>query len=731
MKHIGWARKSPGGALPQAALPVLQLLVLVAALALLSAARAETIKLPLQKLSAQPTMELRCVSDAKSIDIPIPERWAVRSISVQLRYMLSMNMVSENSQLLILMNNVAIAQARLNAQAPDVSLGVTVPVNLVVPGYNRLTFQVVQHYSRNKCEAPCAPDLWTSINLAESFVQIDYSLKPVPLQLSALSSAVFDPRILPQGEVNVITEDLSAERLTVASIVASGIARRFDYRNVVFHVSDRIRPGMDNALVGGRAFVDQFLERNGAPTRAIDGGYLRLLHLPGGEKGADPRHVLLVVSGADANAEKIAAVTFANITFPFPGGDELKAYEFSLPGLAKYSGRHVLTAGRSYDFKTLNLPTLSFKGLNPGPRELAFRLPADFYIRPNHYAKLSLQFAYGAGMRSADSSLVVGVNGRGVRAIPLARAGGDFIERYQLDVPTYVFKPGPNTISFTPHFSVTGEICDLLQTDGLFLTLFDNSTLEFPDMPHFVEMPRMDLFMYNGFPFTRWPDGFETSVLLGEKDPNLAAAALNLVGMITQKNGFPLFETRVTYGTPRPGEVLALGRIGTLPEALRQAAPFNAETTAMVPYPVVRTWENEVKLAYSKQSGALGSGRALLTMFQSPSQPGRTVLMLTGETIDDVLAGSEAMLDPAVQARGAGDVVLIERAEPEHKITALSVSARYVTGERGRFSAFESFFYTNPWLYYAAIGLASMLFLLGLYLWLRVRRSRKIGAAKE
>src|SRR4030067_586262 len=118
MKQIGWARKSPGGALPQAALPVLQLLVLVAALALLSAARAETIKLPLQKLSAQPTMELRCVSDAKSIDIPIPERRAVRSTSVQLRYMLSMNMVSENSQLLVLMNNLAVGPGGAKAQAP-------------------------------------------------------------------------------------------------------------------------------------------------------------------------------------------------------------------------------------------------------------------------------------------------------------------------------------------------------------------------------------------------------------------------------------------------------------------------------------------------------------------------------------------------------------------------------------------------------------------------------------
>jgi len=555
MLHVDRACRCPGATLPK---DIFWVIIKAFAVALvfgpLAMARAETIKLPLQKLSAKPTLMLRCVSDAQHLEIPIPERWSVRSISVHVRYMLSMNMLSENSQLLIRMNQVPIAQARLNAQAPDVSLGVSIPVNLITPGYNRLTFEVVQHFSRNKCEAPCAPDLWTSINLADSFVQIDYSLKPVPLQLSAIGHSVFDPRIFPKGEVNMITEDLSAEGLTVASIVASGIARRFDYRNVVFHVSDKIQPEMDNVLVGGMVFVDQFLERHGAAKRAIKGGYLRLMHLPDGEKGVDPTHVLLVVSGPDANAEKVAAVTFANLTFPYPGRDELTAYEISIPELAKYSGRQVLGAGRSYDFKTLNLPTQSSRGLNPGPRDLAFSLPADFDIRPNQHVKLSLQFAYGAGMRS-DSSLSVSVNGRGVRAIPLSRAGGDFIERYSIDIPTYAFKPGPNTISFTPHFLVSGEVCDMLQPDGLFLTIFGNSTLEFPVMPHFVEMPRMDLFFYNGFPFTRWPDAFETTVLLGEKDSSLAAAALNLIGMITQRNGSPLIGIRFAYGAPPSGEV--------------------------------------------------------------------------------------------------------------------------------------------------------------------------------
>jgi hypothetical protein len=462
----------------------------------------------------------------------------------------------------------------------------------------------------------------------------------------------------------------------------------------------------------------------------MDGGYLRVAHLPAAAGGADPERALLIVSGANIEALKLAAVTFANITFPFPGGDEVKAYEFSLPELAKYSGRQVLTPGRPYDFKTLNLPTQTLRGLNPGPREITFRLPPDFHIRPNQYAKLQVQFAYGAGLRP-DASLSVGVNGRSVRAILLSKAEGDFIERYRLDVPTFAFRPGINTLNFTPHFAIAGQSCDFLQTEGLFITLYENSTIEFPAMPHFVEMPRMDLFLYNGYPFTRWPDGHGSSMLLGEKHPAIAAAALNLVGMITQKNGFPLFGIEVGYGGALQGDVLAIGRQGTLPEALRAAAPLRPAARQTVPYPVVRAWENEVTLAYSTQTGSLGPGRALMAQFESPVEKGRTVLLLTGESVEDVVAGSEAVLDPGVQARSDGDLVVIDQAEPEPRVTALRVSRRYITGERGNFSGFESYLYTNPAIYYFAMAGLAFLLLLGVVLGLRSWRARKARARPQ
>lgn len=707
------------------------LMVLIAGHAL--SARAESITIPLRELTAAPAMELRCISDARVIQLPVPERWAIRRAVLNLRYTVSNNLITETSQLVIKANGVPIAQTRLNAQAPDVSLGVAIPVELLEPGYNAITVQVAQHYSRKECEGPCSPDLWTAVNLRESSFQIDYALKPVPLEMSRLTGYIFDPRLLPHGEVHIVTDDLSAVSATMAGIVASGIARRFDYRKVKFSVSRDLKPGTDNVLIGKRRNVGEFLKKRGVALKNIEGGYLKILHLPGESGRSDPTRALLVVTGESDEAVRIAAETFANITFAFPGSDELTAFEFALPEIAQYTGREALKSERVYSLKTLNFQTQTFAGLNSVSRSISFRLPADFHIRPNQYAKLALNFSYGAGLKSG-SSMNVSVNGRYVRAIPLDSTVGNFIDGYRIDIPTYIFKPGANTIDFTPSLQVSGQVCDLIQAEGLFVTLYENSTLQFPSMPHFVEMPKIELFMHNGFPFTRWPDGHDTTILLGAQDDRLLAAGLNLVGFASQRNGFPLFGVQFTYEKPSSGDMILVGLPESFPAEFADAAPLKIGTQiSRVPYPVIRGWDTEATMAYSKQVGSLGAGRGLLMEFQSPYEAGRTVLMLTAGRADDVLAVSEALLNPDAQAKSQGDLVLIELAMSEAKISAMSVGSRYVTGKEGTFSVVESFLYTRPLVYYGVIGAAILLLSLAMFYALRRYRAKKrrLGAGSQ
>ncbi len=701
--------------------PILCLLALAAL-----PARAETIKLPLKDLTALKKLELRCVSDEREVAVPVPERWEVKRMVLHLRYTVSTNLIPDSSQLVVKVGGHPVAQVRLNPMAPDVKLGVEIPPGLLEPGYNALSFQVAQHFSKNQCESPCAPDLWTNVSLRDSWVEMDYEWKDVPLELSALSSFVFDPRLMPAGAVHLVTEDDSARSATLAGIVASGIARRFDYRPVSFTVSRVPRPGMDNVVVGKRAFAAKVA--GGTALRASKGGLLRVQPMAGAKGEPDPKRALLVVTGDTDEAVKLAAITFTNISFRFPGSAELETFGFSIPDVKQYSGRETIATDQVYELATLNFPTQSFVGINPGGRSITFRLPPDFHIRPNQYAKLSLNFSYGAGLKN-DSSFSVSVNGRGVRAVLLDSPSGNFIDGYKLEIPTYVFKPGTNTIEFAGNLHAGGQVCDLIQPDGMFLTLYGNSTISFPPMPHFVEMPRLELFMHSGFPITRWPDGHEAQIWLTEKDDRVLAAALNVVGVATQRNGFPLFELEFTHERPASeGEVLVVGRMASLGAELLKAAPLKVvDGETQVPYPVVRGWNAEVTApATSRQKGALGPKRGVLMQFQSPWHPGRTVTLLTGEGAEDLLMASAMLTTTTVQAQARGDLVLIEPGVPEPKVSAMETGARYATGKKGSYSPVESFLYTRPEAYYAAAAAGVLLLCLGVFFGLRRWRARRV-----
>lgn len=697
--------------------------------------QAETIKVPLDKFTSVSSLEMRCTSSGQNLSIPIPERWDVHKITLHLMYTVSNNMLGNISQMAIRFNGEQVSQLKLVPQAPSVTTDMTLPVNHLQPGYNTLTFQVAQHYQASACEQPCAPDLWTNISVRDSSLQIEYDLKPLPLHMGETVDMVFDPKQFPERTINLVTDSSTPESITLAGIAASGIARHFDYRKVRFSHSTDIVQGMDNVLIGDTKFTGAVLAAHGIKLPAPDGGLIKLFYLPTAG-GHDERHALLVVSGKDAASLKVAAETFANMSLPYPGTDEVHAYEFSMPDISMYAGRHVLSSDKRYTFDSLEMPTYSFYGFNGKPTrkgfiggasQLSFRLPPDFLIKQNQYAKMKLNFSYAAGLRP-DSALSIAVNGVQVRDIHLDKPGGNFIDGYELDVPTYLFKPGGNEISFKPFMNVQRQVCDAVNTDGLFTTIYGNSTLYFPPMPHFVEMPKLGLFALNGFPFTRWPDGYQTLVYLPKHDSASIDTALDLIGMITQRNGFPLFGTQIVFGEPKnwQGEMLVVGRTHDIPKSIMDLAPLKAGGVSTIPYPVNRGWESETSIAFSKQKSALGTGSGLLMEFESPFKKGRSIVLATAQDEKDMVKLGDALLEPGVQAGIKGDLVLVDLSDgPDYSVNSLSVGKKYSTGDKGNISFIDSFLYSNPRTFYGMI-VAAIIVLgwLGFWMLRRMRAKR-------
>lgn len=665
----------------------------------------EKLQIPLQAFTSSPMLTLKCVSDEQGIEIPISERWNLKKVTLNFHYISSINLIGNISQLVVKVNGFPITQIKLDPLQPEAMIKLNIPKQYLKPGYNRLNFQVAQHYLIDECENPCAPDLWTSINMQESYMDIEYAANPVPLKLSSITTFLFDPKIYPEAKVNIITEDHSAESLTLASIITSGIARRFDYRKVTFSVSQKIKPGMDNIVIGQQTFMQKFMAPFKLPLEHMEGGYLKIFPLPTKE-GLDDTHALLAVSGQELDHLKMAALTFANLSFPYPGSQQLNAFEFSMPKIPSYGGRAVLLADKAYKFKTLNFTSTTFSGINPVGKELNFRLPADFLNKQNRSAKLALNFAYGAGMRE-DSAINILVNGKIVWAVSLNKKEGDFLKNYTIDIPLYLFKPGNNVISFGVELHPELKECDIALTGNLFLTIFENSTLTFPDMTHRVELPKLELFMLNAFPFTRWPDGHGSMIYLTNVSEKSISSAMNFVSLMTQKNGFPLLNMPIKLQLPEnwPGDIFVIGHLNSLPAEFSKGSPLRLNKTIKVAYPVTHGWEGESSLIHIRQTSSLGEGNGLLMQFESPFYKGKTVMTVSAENDKDLLRLSHALFGHEIEEQIFGDISLIEMTQRKPKVFSLEVGNKYITGKNGEISEVESFFHSYPYFYFVLSGM--------------------------
>ncbi|MGR3218830.1 MAG: cellulose biosynthesis cyclic di-GMP-binding regulatory protein BcsB, partial [Candidatus Anammoxibacter sp.] len=423
----------------------------------------------------------------------------------------------------------------------------------------------------------------------------------------------------------------------------------------------------------------------------------------------------------------------AIISFPYPDTDEITPMKFKMPEVTLYGGKAIITADKKYTFKTLNFDTHTFKGLNSNPRSINFRLPPDFHIKQNLYANLTLSFAYGAGMKD-DSTLQIILNGKDIRGIRLDNDYGDIVEGYKLAIPTHLFKAGANSITFAPMLvPPTSGPCEMVLTDKLFITLFGNSIFYFPPMPHLVEMPKLELFFLNGFPITRWPDAHESIMYITQSDFVTVAAAFNLIGSTTQKNGYPLLALEISFSQPKEweGEIIVFGQIKTLPKDFKELAPLKLMKKTDVPYPIIRSWKGERHLAFSSQLSGVGKGKGFVMQFESPYNKGRSVTLFTANSLKDMKALGLALLDAGVNSSIKGDLTIIDLTPPDYKVYPMEIGKTYASGKGGEMSTFAAYIFALSKYYYIIVVVLIIFLSLTIFYLLNRYRKKRIKRSEE
>jgi hypothetical protein len=711
------------------------------------AAESANFKLKLTKVAPVSTTELRGDRAQLNLKLPVPKRWLIRKASLHFSWVNSSALLAERSRLIVSLNGHPLLQIKLEPTSPEGEADVDLPAALLLPGYNDLDFIAVQNYTE-ECSDPNAPELWTTLKLDESHIEIEYDHAPVPETLVSLTDFLFDPKILDETEIHLVLENDSETILHLAALTASGVALRFQYKPAKFTVSKQLKPGCDNIAIGGREFVRGIL---GERMELVGDGNLAVLRIPDEEMGIDSARGLVVVTGDTPQDLLLAAQSLSILSFPWPDTPSTLIKDVQIPEITKYSGKLLLSPGKDYLFSELGFTSASRNGLRPAGISLPFRLPADFYIKTNEFVTLSLHLAFGAAMRE-DSVLNCYLNNRLAGVIPLNDSKGGRYRGYRLDIPNNLLKPGVNFLSLNPVLtpSKTGQ-CQYIQTENLAITVFDDSVISLPDMAHWTEMPEVALFFEDGFPMTKWPDWRDASVVLLDKSEETLSAAMNIVALISQKTGVAPYGLRFAFDLAQgqTSDMLVVGPFDAAPESLLKASPVAPD----IPYPFVssikgkenkRNWwtrikENQFISAFfppkppelsPKPANVkittpmlLGEKSLFLAAFESPWSTAKTVMLVTAKSPRDLLAGTAGLWEPSVQSQCRDNLVLIDFKQPKPTAFTLKAGERYFVGQIGKVRVLDHFLYTYPWI---ALGLMIVcLIIIALILRSLLRRVRK------
>jgi len=710
----------------------------------------------LNKIIPVKNIKLHSIKDKHKFSLPIPARWKVKSATLRFSYINSSALLAYKSRLVVSVDGIPMGQWVLDPENSHRQCELMIPGRMLRPGYHELTFEVAQH-SERECEDPFAPELWTLLRLGEAQISFDYVNIPIPLKLSSIPDLIEDPKTIPVKRINFVLKNINKDMLEIAAVVASGMGARLSYRPLQLSVSKDIIRGVDNIFLTTSdrlgSLVSDLPHGND-----IKGARIFISHLPtslaGNSTELDNTHALIVITGETKSQLLKAAKAFASISFQFPQTRSMVIENVEIPELHPLQKKFQLIPGIPVMLHDLGFKTHVFEGMHKEPVGFDFFLPPDLYIKPNQYTVLSLHFGFSGAIRK-DSTMQIKLNDKPVASIHLDNEHGAFYENYKLLLPTYLFKPGRNVISFeTLLVPLIIKRCEGFQDMNLFLTLFDDSKIAFPSMGHWGKLPEIRYFFDSGFPFSRNINQSELIFLLKSRDIPSITLAMNIAAYIGQLDGIALEDCRFEFDTAKvqDKDVIIIANTSNIPKAYVEKAPLTLiNGTAWVKYPQFldlfqsrnrSIWQKiEEKLeSYNRlfpvtgkmitsniheQRVGLDLNTGLIMEFESPCASGRSVLLWTAKTTNLFVNTAKLLWSGKLRNTAEGDLV-IYKVKPE-SVHSFKVGPTYYTGKLSKSEKMDFLLRSYPWIIYVILAISFLFLAIIFATYLRWRKKKRMA----
>lgn len=478
----------------------------------------------LKDLGLLDAMRLRGVESWATVIVPIRRDEMVEAARLHLRFTLSPSLLADLSHLKVLLNDQLIRTIAL----PKEQLGQPHEEDIDLPpayftDYNQLSFQFVGHYTLD-CEFPHHTSLWTEIS-NES--HLDLSLRPLqlPNDLALLPAPFFDPRDNSVVDVPLVyPAHPSLGQLKAAGSVASWLGMLAAYRGGRFPAFEDQLPPRDAVVIATNAQRPGFLK----DMPPVEQPTLSMVSHPGA-----PGAQLLLVLGKDDAQVQIAADALA-LDKAALSGQSIQITDLKLPARNKaYDAPRWLTTERPVALGELvtSVSDLQVRGatLHDTIRVDA-RMAPDLFKWNASDIPVRLIYRYTPPVAPEQGALNISINDQFIRSYPLPAKGGaeglksvifsplskneDPAVHQEMRIPSAMMQTN-NRLEFAFQIPPADPgRCRSVQPVELRAAIDPQSVIDLTGFDHYIALPDLAVFVNSGFPFTKFADLSQTSVVL-------------------------------------------------------------------------------------------------------------------------------------------------------------------------------------------------------------------------
>jgi hypothetical protein len=698
----------------------------------------------LHDLGITKPIELRSVDGQSYLPFSLRNDEVITGAKLKLSYAWSPALIPELSHLKVMLNDELMASLPLPHENNDGTMReVQLDPSLLVD-FNQLRFELIAHYTRD-CEDPMHSSLWANVS-NQSRLELTVRRLQLPNDLSQLPAPFFDKLDKRKLELPfVFTAQPNNEMLQTAGVVASWFGSLASYRGAHFPVQlNTIPTGNAVLIVMGSTAPEELA------LPPVNGASLAMITNP-----ANPNAKLLVVMGRNAAELALAAqaLTLGNTSL---NGNLVEVGQLqNIPPRKPYDAPNWIPTDRPVHFGELTQSeALQAEGFTPDAIRVNFNLPPDIFSWQSKGVPLDLRYRYTQRPTADKSTLNVNVNESFVRSLPLTSVPGKF-EKLANTVLQQDGKVVSEERVYLPHEKVFGQ--NQLQFRYFFdytkqgsckdVFLYNergaidpDSSIDFSSFPHYTALPNLSFFVNDGFPYTRMADLSETAVVM----PNNASLPemetyLQMMGRMGKITGYPAIRHQLVSAANVEAsankDLIVIGTAANQPLLERwadQMHPLLESGTHKLRLPgpferLVSRWDNRDLEDAMKRAGDLvtkgASGLGTLVAFESPLQRGRSIVVLTGDTPEQIAALAMSASDPKTMERFHGDLAL----HSGDRIESFQLGPSYYVGNLPWWTALRWYFAKQPLLLAGLIAVAALLIAILAYRALRKLAARRLA----